>query len=309
MSQGTAPKRSIDEIIGSIRSIVDRSEQQRTSRPNAPATEQARKAVANDDPGVPDELTDLPDRPSTTASRTLAGAENAFAEPVAAKIDPIEFTTSFGTSHGDSDDADLTLPTEPPVPEPAARSEDADKLAEIAATVSRDIETKEKLDRDLATIGANVEADLSREFEPRPQEPVTFGRRRNPAPSRQSIDERRLSDLDAEFGTVLASKKPASARLEHADDVIDVEPAHDGLAALHDIVSRKAEDAAAAARLPALMPAPEQPVAEALPNIPDPVIDEAMLRPVIREWLDDNLPPMVERLVREELRKAIGGRR
>ena len=35
-----------------------------------------------------------------------------------------------------------------------------------------------------------------------------------------------------------------------------------------------------------------------------------MLRPMLREWLDDNLPHMVERLVREEIeRMARGGRR
>ncbi|MEP0509492.1 MAG: DUF2497 domain-containing protein, partial [Aurantimonas coralicida] len=35
-----------------------------------------------------------------------------------------------------------------------------------------------------------------------------------------------------------------------------------------------------------------------------------MLRPMLQEWLDDNLPRLVERLVREEIeRVARGGRR
>ena len=305
MSQGSAPKRSIDEIIGSIRSIVDRSEQQRTARPNAPATEQARKAVANDDPGVPDELTDLPDRAPSSATRTVVGDESAFAEPVAPKVDPIQFTISTDASISGAP-AHRERETSHTI---SARDDDADKLAEIAETVSRDIETKERLDRDLAKIGENVEADLSREFEPRAQEAVTFGRRKVPAAPRTSVEERRMSDLDAEFGTVLATKRGRPAAIERSGDVTDIEPAHGGLAELHDIVARKAEDAAAAAQLPAVMPAAEGPVVDAVPHIADPVIDEAMLRPVIREWLDDNLPPMVERLVREELRKAIGGRR
>ena len=39
-------------------------------------------------------------------------------------------------------------------------------------------------------------------------------------------------------------------------------------------------------------------------------IAEDMLRPMLKDWLDDNLPTLVERLVREEIeRVARGGRR
>ena len=39
-------------------------------------------------------------------------------------------------------------------------------------------------------------------------------------------------------------------------------------------------------------------------------IAEEMLRPMLQQWLDDNLPTLVERLVREEIeRVARGGRR
>lgn len=36
---------------------------------------------------------------------------------------------------------------------------------------------------------------------------------------------------------------------------------------------------------------------------------EAMLRPMLRSWLDDNLPLLVERLVREEIERVSRGRR
>jgi cell pole-organizing protein PopZ len=36
---------------------------------------------------------------------------------------------------------------------------------------------------------------------------------------------------------------------------------------------------------------------------------EDMLRPLLRNWLDDNLPPLVERLVREEIERVSRGRR
>jgi cell pole-organizing protein PopZ len=36
---------------------------------------------------------------------------------------------------------------------------------------------------------------------------------------------------------------------------------------------------------------------------------EDLLRPMLRDWLDNNLPPMVERLVREEIERVSRGRR
>ncbi|MFD1701563.1 PopZ family protein [Methylopila henanensis] len=33
-----------------------------------------------------------------------------------------------------------------------------------------------------------------------------------------------------------------------------------------------------------------------------------MLRPMLRAWLDDNLPPLVERLVRQEIERVARGR-
>jgi uncharacterized protein len=34
-----------------------------------------------------------------------------------------------------------------------------------------------------------------------------------------------------------------------------------------------------------------------------------MLRPMLKQWLDDNLPPIVERLVREEIQRVARGRK
>ena len=36
---------------------------------------------------------------------------------------------------------------------------------------------------------------------------------------------------------------------------------------------------------------------------------EDLLRPMLRDWLDDNLPPLVERMVREEIERVSRGRR
>jgi uncharacterized protein len=34
-----------------------------------------------------------------------------------------------------------------------------------------------------------------------------------------------------------------------------------------------------------------------------------MLRPMVKTWLDDNLPTLVERLVREEIQRVARGRK
>jgi cell pole-organizing protein PopZ len=42
-------------------------------------------------------------------------------------------------------------------------------------------------------------------------------------------------------------------------------------------------------------------------TLEDVVVD--LLRPMLSDWLDDNLPPLVERLVREEIERVSRGRR
>lgn len=53
-------------------------------------------------------------------------------------------------------------------------------------------------------------------------------------------------------------------------------------------------------------PAPQHPVAHGTRSIEDLVGD--MLRPMLKNWLDDNLPSLVERLVRAEIERVSRGR-
>ena len=54
-------------------------------------------------------------------------------------------------------------------------------------------------------------------------------------------------------------------------------------------------------------------LASARANVPGPEAMEAMarelLRPMLKQWLDDNLPPIVERLVRAEIERVARGPR
>ena len=311
MSQGTAPKRSIDEIIGSIRSIMDRTEEERAQRaadrPNAPATVEARKSVANDD-SIPDDLTDLPPVVNANDESMRDTTRARLAEPVAPQYvvdDPVSAFSIGGeyVAAGAPED-----PVPPGVVVPS--DEDAETLAEIAKVVSDNIS---EADASAAvSLEAGLEAELSREFVPHSGEaaaaPVTFGRRKTPA---RPAGGRSMADLDAEFGNIIEGHRGGSPKASQGGDAAAIAPeaAHGGLAALHDAVSRHAEVAAERAVEQSRLPVVQATPAAMAAHSADPVITDAMLRPVIREWLDDNLPPMVERLVREELSRAIGSRR
>ena len=43
-------------------------------------------------------------------------------------------------------------------------------------------------------------------------------------------------------------------------------------------------------------------------DVTDEDLVKEMLRPMLKSWLDENLPPMVERLVRQEIERVSRGR-
>lgn len=83
--------------------------------------------------------------------------------------------------------------------------------------------------------------------------------------------------------------------------------------------SRSHGDAAAAAEAPLLSGETNQAVASAFGSLENFVLSTHsrtledlvgdMLRPLLKSWLDTNLPPLVERLVREEIERVSRGRR
>ena len=228
-------KRSIDDIIGSIRNIVEGSR-------NAPNGH----TVANDDVGPLVDLTDLPDAPR--ASHPVTRGRDRHAEPVAAPFmqDDLEATVLGPVDTGDyagpeideiANDHDALEPT------------DSGQLAEIAATVERNLEWMTAPPASARRPAAQPQYEKFEALK------ATIDR---PAPKpRPPIEPLRLESTEI---AAIGAPMPAAEPLQVQDEGVDA------------------------------------------------MLDEAMLRPIIREWLDDNLPPIVERLVREELRSAIDGR-
>lgn len=297
-------RRSIDEIIGSIRSIMEPG-----------------RAVANDD-GAGD-LTDLP--PHSPPPSSLA-------EPVAPRMTapraPVPRTA--------------TIDAAPAAPD----ASDAVRMAQIAETVNRNLADAAPV---AVAIDDKPFIEDVPIFEPpaRAPEPVraveidddaivaSFGRRtaaprvdERPAkrPEPRPTQDRPMHDRFTAIGEVVEEAVTARGVVRAANDAApsaapSAAPAPPPTAAPQ--VAPQAAPSIAASMTPANLPA-TQPPAHVPPqaHVPprgrpaqagqatDPILDDATLRPIVREWLDDNLPPLVERLVREELQKAIhGGRR
>ena len=330
MAQGTAPKRSIDEIIGSIRSIVDR-------------TEPGPRPVANDDiradieSGWRDtsDLVDVPDLPRAAA--------NPMVEPVAAPVpDPI-VPDVIGTE--DDDELD-------PFVDPLghhAGAVDAAQMAEIAAAVERNLVEVAEATREVSGYSDPTDAQPT-DAQPAVADTVeparavandapVFGRRGVPEDERtplrapaanvhadttpETLDDALAADLEA----FLSGEDPGGS--DEAEGAVSrVEPSapdarfaalREKVAAPPPVVAPAVDDAMARvveASPSAIAPghalqtlAPALAAGAAMPTMADPQLSDELLRPIIREWLDDNLPPLVERLVREELERAVSGRR
>ena len=122
---------------------------------------------------------------------------------------------------------------------------------------------------------------------------------------------RRVIARDEAPGTAREIGEPAREdvlELNDAEDDYDADPAPES--GVEELVSAASADAArqslealTAAVAPAVSPAPA-PVAGR--TMEDVVLDA--LRPMLREWLDANLPPLVEAMVAKEISRITGRR-
>ena len=166
---------------------------------------------------------------------------------------------------------------------------------------------------ELATLSAEDEANILELTEPLPEEPLMAEPAPEPEPAYVPEPVEELIEDDIEFGpepdpvpepapepVVAAAPQPAPpapapAAPAQADPVFE-EPAMS--AQSQPIVSGDAEKAASAAFGALASSLASGGEGRTLEEI---VSD--MLRPMLKEWLDSNLPPLVERLVAEEIER------
>ena len=163
-------------------------------------------------------------------------------------------------------------------------------MEEILASIRRIIADDQPLTRD------GMEAEARIQVQTVPAEPVEAAA---PAPmaSAPIIPVIAPPAVEAEF-----APRPAAPNYEPPQRVAAPEPV--AVAPVETPLVSAATDASVSTAFQALAASRLLPSSEALDDI---VRD--MLRPMLKGWLDDNLPVMVERLVRAEIeRVARGGR-
>ncbi|WP_091945840.1 DUF2497 domain-containing protein [Phyllobacterium sp. YR620] len=281
-SSSVAREPSMEEILASIRRIIEESDTTRTDDvpPKAVNTDVA-SPVARSEPSVSEEPV-LPPREGIAIKPPVASARPTFEAPLRRAASPVQAKAS------DPEIAQaktMELPAE-------------DAAEQLTASYAAQAEANETL---VSAPVLEVPAHL--------QQPVT----------EMSIEEARA--LLPEFEPIADVRPPVAPRVEPAaapeylagptkeqEDVHSANP--------DEAVSLNLEQALE----PILSAAAEREVSAAFDNLSFAVrneqrrsfdeIAQEIMRPLLQEWLDNNLPTLVERLVREEIeRVARGGRR
>lgn len=130
-----------------------------------------------------------------------------------------------------------------------------------------------------------------------------------------------MEDILSSIRRVIArDEAPGTARevrVPEADDILDLQDEEDrpagGEAETDELVSEASADAArqslealSAAVAPAAATAAAAPAPTGGRTMEDVVLDA--LRPMLKEWLDTNLPPLVEAMVAKEISRITGRR-
>ncbi len=256
---------SMDEILASIRKIIENNEAQ----PDFAAD-------AQDDDGF-DISTErdngLLDHPAVVEQFHVEETRVAPVQPIA-RIEPVQAASQPAQAAG----------------QPAL------SLADVAARVRAASERH---------VAANREPVAEREvFVAEPVQSVV-AREENP------VVTARVAATASRFAPVNDGAEPVSERIEVAVSRSEPVPA---------AVAETIEDSPVGREIAALVsPAVGERVAQSFGALADAVdagqrrsfdeIAEDMLRPMLQEWLDDNLPTLVERLVREEIERVARGPR
>lgn len=253
------------------------------------------------------------DPPQAGAEPFLSDADEDAAEHDAGEDIHLTIEDAPGSSIGFEDlsqkPANVAFPLEDRHhTEPQAHAEPPLSLADVAARVR----------------AASERHAIGREPEPRQEQPAT-----RPMPS--AVQPGNSPTVTARMGAAAPAARPAGkpVNAEVRDEHREPSPVAETRAApqAEPKTVPANDDLAAVSSLPAIAerevislvsPVVGQKVAQSFESLALAVdeerrsfdeIAEEMLRPMLREWLDDNLPTLVERLVREEIERVARGPR
>ena len=295
----------MDEILASIRKIIDAGEAQ-TKPPveeKAEAPESVPPSPANDPvgkrPSAPPSI--LPQQPMTqraretadVAARKGAADEHGFDFDIATAVSDYlaEENLAKESKAGETAVAQPEPGLESPAviaAGPTAAAQDTGRSADGEDDAFRAMEDELDLSIDLSETPeiSEAEAALLEEF--------------------SGIDRDLLADRQAKYGSrfseddVGAFRKVGDLLRETVNTSTGVAPgagARPSTALVSDMVSQSVSQSLAS--LSDLAPRGQAPDLDAMA--------EEMLRPMLQEWLDNNLPSLVERLVRAEIERIARG--
>lgn len=279
---------SMDEILASIRRIIESNE---------PVT-QASVATAMAEPegfsGRP--ANDDSEEVTLTVDEVFVGRHQDYA-PLGATSSVVRAVAGGETHAGTY--ARPAAVSELRRPEMAQQSfqpvqppQKALSLADVAARVRAASERTSMVMRELAS-SQSEEAEQTASVMPQPTAPVVVA---EPAQARQAVEEVRQPEDEAlrEFA-VDTRVLPTEAEHDEEETSYRAESVSILSSSAGEQVARSFQDLALAL---------EDAERRSLDQIA-----EDMLRPMLQEWLDDNLPTLVERLVREEIERVARGPR
>ncbi|MGX9144951.1 DUF2497 domain-containing protein [Mesorhizobium sp. 128a] len=292
---------SMEEILASIRRIIEDSDTGRKQPGDADELRQDLAPAAGPDSDVEAFRSELHSAAESKKPVTLAEVQAQLAEPVVTRLEPRSEPAPVKPATPAN-----PVPTTvaPPAQAPMTLAEVSARIASESAPAARaeaparpKAETTDSIvtdwRREIAAVGSQAKpAEVAKPLEIRPQEV----RPQEIKPQETGERQAAADEIDA-FEDELAAEptfepRPSRSEQAHQADATPVRPA---------IVSEHTGRQVAAAF---------GELSDAFASRSKKTFDEMaeeMLRPMLQDWLDNNLPTLVERLVREEIERVARG--
>jgi len=296
---------SMEEILASIRRIIEDSDTGRKQPGDADELRQDLAPAAGPVSDVEAFRSELHSAPDTKRPVTLAEVQAQLAEPVVTRLETRSEPAPMkpGTpAPANPATATVAAPTHAPMTLAEVSARIASESAPAARTEAPARAKAETTDsivtdwrREIAAVGNQAKpADAAKPQEMR--RPEIKPQEIKPQEIRQQETEKRQADVEAFEDDLPAepSLEPGPSRGEYARKA-DATPARPAIVSEH--TGRQV--AAAFGEL-----------SDAFASRSKKTFDEMaeeMLRPMLQDWLDNNLPTLVERLVREEIERVARG--
>jgi cell pole-organizing protein PopZ len=296
---------SMEEILASIRRIIEDSDTGRKQPGDGDELRQDLVPAAGPASDVEAFRSELHSAAESKKPVTLAEVQAQLAEPVAARLEPRSEPASVKPATPANPAATTVAP---PTNAPMTLAEVSARIASESAPAAKaeaparpKAETTDSIvtdwRREIAAVGQTKPADMAKPLDVRPQEIRP-----------QEIRPQEIRQQETE------KRQAAAAEIEAFEDDLAAEPAFESGPSR----SEQARQADATPVRPAIVSEHTgRQVAAAFGELSDAFASrskktfdemaEEMLRPMLQDWLDNNLPTLVERLVREEIERVARG--